>query len=171
MRAPVITISRIEATWVEIEWSATNGVEQYRVTYERVIGAQQRGHCPQQHDSAVLDFSSTTTHATLSELEEYSSYYVTVIAKRGEESFVSSQQISFMTRSAGTKNLYMYHMHFGRTVFRSLTSQWCFSLCCACVWKVGGEKGINIRPTFLVSHEHSSKMQQLANVPICLCSH
>ena len=101
MQVPVVTVQGIGAEWVELLWSAAHGAEQYRVTYERAGGDLQSGHCPQQSQSSVLVLDATTTRATISGLEEYSSYFVTVTATRGQDSSVSSGKLYFMTLSAG----------------------------------------------------------------------
>ena len=98
MQVPVVTV---QGEWAELLWSAAHGAEQYRVTYERAEGDLQSGHCPQQSQSSVLVLDATTTRATISGLEEYSSYFVTVTATRGQESSVSSGKLYFMTLSAG----------------------------------------------------------------------
>lgn len=99
MTVPVITVQRVGADEVVIGWSAAHGAEQYRVSYERAKGSAQRGHCPQQSPSS--EFVSTTTRATLSNMEEYSTYFVTVTATHGTDSSISSDRVAFMTLSAG----------------------------------------------------------------------
>ena len=102
MRVPVISVVRIEPTVVEIEWSATIGVEQYEVSYERLTGQKQSGHCPEMLQSARLQYSAGRTQAVLSGLEEYSNYHITVKASHGQGSFVASEIVNIMTGSAGT---------------------------------------------------------------------
>ena len=102
VRVPVISVLRIESTVVEIKWSATIGVEQYEVSYERLTGQKQSGHCPKLSQSARLQYSAGITQALLSGLEEYSNYHITVNASRGQGSFVASETVNIMTGSAGT---------------------------------------------------------------------
>ena len=93
----------IHSTSVAIVWSTSFGVECYEVSYERATGQQQNGHCPSQSHSGVLKVSAPTTRVDITGLEEYSSYYITVTARRGHQSFVTSEQTILMTRSAGIK--------------------------------------------------------------------
>ena len=103
MSVPVIAVPvlRIEPTMVEIQWSAIFGAEMYEVSYERLTGQEQSGHCPKQSQSATFQYSAGATQATLSGLEEYSNYHLTVTALRGQGSLVAKETLNFMTGSAG----------------------------------------------------------------------
>ena len=85
----------------------TFGAEQYEVSYDGVTGQQQGDHCPEQLPSSGIHYSASTTKAVIPDLEEYSNYHITVTAKRGQESFVSSERVNVMTRSTGII-IYMY---------------------------------------------------------------
>ena len=102
MTKPVISVRTTRATSVIIVWRASFGAERYEVSYERAKGQQQNGHCRSQSHSGVLEVSTPTTRAYITGLEEYSSYYITVTARRGHQSLITSEQVTFMTRSTGT---------------------------------------------------------------------
>ena len=101
MSVPVTAVGRIEPTVVELEWTPIHGAEMYEVSYERATGQQQSGHCPKQSQSATFQYGAGVNQAILSGLEEYSNYHLTVTALRGQGSFVASETLNFMTRSAG----------------------------------------------------------------------
>ena len=108
---PSVTVDRIQATSVNINWSASFGADRYEILYERATGGQQEGHCPSQSHSGLVKVSAPTTSVTITGLEEFSTYRITVTARRGKHSFVDSETVSFMTSSAGTLYMYLIEMH------------------------------------------------------------
>ncbi len=63
---------------VSITWSRDSGVERYVIGFERVIGSQQV-QCPQFHHNGTLSVS-TASEYTLTGLEEYSVYTISLTA-------------------------------------------------------------------------------------------
>ena len=101
MSKPTITIRDTQAASVTLAWSSF-GADRYEISYERATGGQQEGHCPSQSHSGLVKVSAPTTSVTIAGLEEFSTYHITVTAKRGKHSFVDSETLSFITTSAGT---------------------------------------------------------------------
>ncbi len=92
---PTITPAVVQSSQsVSITWSRQSGVERYVIGFERVIGSQQE-QCPQFHHNGTRTFS-TATEYTLTGLEEYSVYIIslTTVSSDGIQSFPARVQIT-----------------------------------------------------------------------------
>ncbi len=63
---------------VSLTWSRDSGVERYVIGFERIIGSQQL-QCPQFHHNGTRSIAPTTKY-TLTGLEEYSVYTISLTA-------------------------------------------------------------------------------------------
>ena len=89
-----------QAASIALAWSSF-GADHYEILYERATRGQQEGHCPSQSHSGLVKVSAPTTSANITGLEEFSTYHITVTARRGKLSSLSSETTTFMTISAG----------------------------------------------------------------------
>ena len=81
---PVTPIARPGAatpTSAVISWNQQSKVDSYEISFERATGDQQLGDCPAyEHSGRVPALAGTTTTYTLTGLQEFSTYFITVTA-------------------------------------------------------------------------------------------
>ena len=97
--APVVTLTDAMATGVTVGWNSQGGVDSYEVLYNRTTGSAQQGACPDFVDMGSATADGGDTSLTLQNIEEFSSYTITVIAMNRIASVGTA--VEFMTPSAG----------------------------------------------------------------------
>ena len=99
---PVVTLTDTMATGVTVGWNLQGGVDSYEVLYNRSTGSAQQGACPDFVDMGSATADGGDTSLTLRDIEEFSSYTITVIAVNRIASIPNNIVVEFMTPSAGT---------------------------------------------------------------------
>ena len=94
---PSVSVDSTTATSITISWSVPSGsiVDSYDVMWERDTS----GKCPDEDEGNATITSGSTSH-TIMEVEEDSSYTITVIASNVAGSAVS-ESVSGVTKQAG----------------------------------------------------------------------
>ena len=98
---PVVTVTDAMATGVTVGWNSQGGVDSYEVLYNRTTGSAQQGACPDFVDMGSATADGGDTSLTLQNIEEFSSYTITVIAVNRIASVPNSIAVEFMTPPAG----------------------------------------------------------------------
>ena len=97
---PVVTLTDTMGTGVTVGWNLQGGVDSYEVLYNRSTGSAQQGACPDFVDMGSATADGGDTSLTLQNIEEFSSYTITVIAVNRIASL--PLVVEFMTPPAGT---------------------------------------------------------------------
>ena len=98
---PVVVLIGAMATGVTVGWNSQGGVDSYVVLYNRTTGSAQQGACPDFVDMGSATADGGDTSLTLRNIEEFSSYTITVIAVNRIASVRNNIVVEFMTSSAG----------------------------------------------------------------------
>ena len=78
---PVATPGTTTATSAIISWIQQSDANTYAISFERATGDQQLGDCPAYlHSGSVPAVGSTVTTRNLTGLQEFSTYFITVMA-------------------------------------------------------------------------------------------
>ncbi len=67
------------STTIRIRWEGQRSVDRYRISYERVTGGQQ-ALCPDVSHTGMDTVGGGSTRYTVRNLQEYSTYFITVTA-------------------------------------------------------------------------------------------
>ena len=78
---PNATSGTITSTSTMISWNQQRDADSYEISFQRATGNQQLGDCPAyQHNGSVPPVGATVTTSTLTGLQEFSTYFITVTA-------------------------------------------------------------------------------------------
>ena len=81
---PNATSGAIKSTSTMISWNQQQDADSYEISFQRATGNQQLGDCPAyQHSGSVPPVGATVTTHTLTGLQEFSTYFITVTAVNG----------------------------------------------------------------------------------------
>ena len=111
VQAPILSVKSTTATTISLSWtSAGSVVNSYEVMWQRDTS----GDCPDADDGSTTLTDGSTSY-TITELEEFSNYTITVIAMNANE-MATSNNVTGFTHESGTIKSLLEFCKIGRLV-------------------------------------------------------